>query len=86
MRLEDVLPAYRAGKQIQFYTKSGERFVLGRDNALNDIALHDQINGEWSIVEEPITITREQLLQAFLKSVPSGRAEHLEALWQELSK
>jgi len=50
-RLEDVLPAFRAGKEIRI--KSWNKYVVFRnDQSSFDFNLEDMLSDDWEIVED----------------------------------
>ena len=85
MKLEDVLPAYRAGKKITMKLSNGVTCCprLGADDNFQSY-----LKADWEIVDDPITITREQFERAWERSCENkfGLPQHSSDLWEEFSK
>ena len=88
MRLEDVLPAYRAGKKIRRASWGNERSFYTTSNSDGEIIgiEYDDVEAtDWLVIDDHITITREQFERAWL-NMPVGGKWSDDDLWAELSK
>lgn len=91
MKLEEVLPAYRAGKAI---TRSGHKLFRSSDKESWRMMPEFLLAEDWLIVEDPITITREKLNKAWdtvnsnldCNLRPSSNCRFLDEIWTELQK
>lgn len=88
MRLEQVLPAYRAGKAIRREEWGPEtRYAIGDRGAQIRLTRHDVNADDWVVLDDPITITREQFERAWAEASDyGGRPQRMEDLWAELQK
>ena len=87
MRLEDVLPAYRAGKAIRREAwEEGSGYANG-DRGRGMVLYRGDVDAtDWLVIDDPITITREQLKRVWGNMDYDGQGWDANDLWRELSK